>query len=346
MTDTKAMSRALGAAFLNHQVEQLEKSAASSANWRARSSHQASNKRRPVQITDNSNSKAANPKTPTKKFQNVNTGPLAIAAAARLSLEDTKEKDAESGVVVIVVDASVLVHALHQLKRWSRDGRKETVIIPLEALNTLDLLKKGTSPVAQRARAASRFLESQVGSNPRIKVQQDDAFVPWDALSFVAKDANAEATDIAPEWVRRTICCARWEVDAYIVDSKQDRKRTNISEVAVAVLSSEGVHVNPVEGAGKHEPRTTGNLVSQWAKLAGIRVLHIEASAPNANPNHGSASTNPASRPRSGTQPSRRGGGTGGANLVERPAAALAMEANAGVVRLLARGERLENAAV
>ena len=39
------------------------------------------------------------------------------------------------------------------------------------ALNTLDLLKKGTSALAHRARAASRILEAQVGTNPRIRIK-------------------------------------------------------------------------------------------------------------------------------------------------------------------------------
>jgi hypothetical protein len=41
-----------------------------------------------------------------------------------------EEKDAD----VVVVDASVLVHALHQVKRWCRDGREEIVIVPLEGV--------------------------------------------------------------------------------------------------------------------------------------------------------------------------------------------------------------------
>lgn len=41
-------------------------------------------------------------------------------------MEDEKDAD------VVVVDASVLVHALHQVKKWCRDGRAEVVIVPLE----------------------------------------------------------------------------------------------------------------------------------------------------------------------------------------------------------------------
>lgn len=47
------------------------------------------------------------------------------------STEDGKyEKDAD----VIVVDASVLVHALYQVKKWCRDGREEILIVPLEGM--------------------------------------------------------------------------------------------------------------------------------------------------------------------------------------------------------------------
>lgn len=40
------------------------------------------------------------------------------------------EKDAD----VVVVDASVLVHALSQLKKWCKDGRPEVILIPLEGV--------------------------------------------------------------------------------------------------------------------------------------------------------------------------------------------------------------------
>lgn len=42
--------------------------------------------------------------------------------------EERKAKDAD----IVVVDASVLIHALYQVKKWCRDGREEVIIIPLE----------------------------------------------------------------------------------------------------------------------------------------------------------------------------------------------------------------------
>lgn len=47
------------------------------------------------------------------------------------SYEDGKaEKDGD----VIVVDASVLVHALYQVRKWCREGREEIIIVPLEGI--------------------------------------------------------------------------------------------------------------------------------------------------------------------------------------------------------------------
>ncbi|KAJ7078459.1 hypothetical protein B0H15DRAFT_914835 [Mycena belliarum] len=375
MTDKKAMSRALGAAFLNHQVEQLEKSAAS-GNWRNRSSSMQASTKRGQQPGSNTTIATTAKPAPRKK----NAGVLVLSkdtppAAVRRSLEDEKDAD------VIVVDASVLVHALHQVKKWCRDGRSEVVIVPLEALNTLDLLKKGTSALAQRARAASRILEAQVGTNPRIRVQQDDAFVPWDNIPFSEtasgaspapapapapapsssppKTSQANTPDASPEWLRRTICCARWEFDiaaATTPDVKVDTKGKDQRTVRLAVLSAAAPPTSTADGGAltKHEPRAAGTLVSTWAVRAGIDLLTVAAStgAPNgAVGTNGSGASASAAvdvprRPRAGTQ-TKRGGGAGsigksGGGLVERPPAALAMESSPRIVRVLARGERLD----
>lgn len=44
-------------------------------------------------------------------------------------------KDAD----VVVVDASLLVHALGQLKAWCKKGRKEIVVVPLEGELHIDI---------------------------------------------------------------------------------------------------------------------------------------------------------------------------------------------------------------
>lgn len=132
-----AMSRALGAAFLNHQVEQLEKSVSSngptSGNWRDRK-HPATGgaKRDPSSTavktapkTKVEINKALPMKERDRAFDRNNT---TSPSMRRTSGDDKREKDAD----IIVVDASVLIHALYQVKKWCRDGRQEIVIVPLE----------------------------------------------------------------------------------------------------------------------------------------------------------------------------------------------------------------------
>lgn len=353
-----AMSKALGAAFLNHQVEQLEKSVAGKDHgaWRDRKingSQTPSNRRPP---------------------QGNGSGPKIVKKSGEVSGTDERRK--REGAVegkdadIVVVDASVLVHGISQVKKWCREGRSEIVIVPLEALNTLDLLKKGTSALAQRARTASRILEAQVGTNPRIRVQRDDAFVPWDNIPF--RDGLPPSP--SPEWVRRTICCARWEVEHA---TSETGKPGTLPKVVLAVLSgtpeplSDGPAPNgaisaspvplPAPQPNKHEPRAMGTIVAQWAARAGLEVFEV-APTPLQNSKDGyptgqrrsgeqgrrspDDNRNPRGRRNSNNQHRYDGRGAGGGALVERPPAVMAMmeavSQPSRVVRVLARGEKLD----
>ena len=136
-----AMSRALGAAFLSHQVEQLEKSVSTngptSGNWRDRKyPATGSAKRDPSSpaVKMAPKTKVETKTLPMKERdrtfdRNITTSPN----MRRASAEDKREKDAD----IIVVDASVLIHALYQVKKWCRDGRQEIVIVPLEGTTIL-----------------------------------------------------------------------------------------------------------------------------------------------------------------------------------------------------------------
>jgi len=277
------MSRALGAAFLNHQVEQLEKTVVSngaSGNWRSRRqpgpplntypqvTPKQSKRNLPVPLGMMESSRrdrdfpalSGRPQARERtgaRTRHPQESPHVNGRRSSEEKEKTKEKGRDADVVV--VDASVLVHALYQVKKWCRDGREEVIIIPLEgmdsqvrymslysflprlALNTLDLLKKGTTSLAQRARAASRILEAQVGTNPRIRVQQDDAFILWDKINFddalehPEADCNSKhfGNTHSPEWVRRTISCARWEVEhanAPTSPAEANKKGSNLEQ--------------------------------------------------------------------------------------------------------------------
>lgn len=214
------------------------------------------------------------------------------------------------------------------------------------------MLKKGTSSLAQKARAASRILEAQVGTNPRIRVQRDDAFVPWDAIS--CEDAVK-----CPEWVRRIICCARWETDhtATKVVLAVLSAAPNVSPQSASMkLADDAQLLTPVPlpapstaHGNRFEQRSTGLLVSSWAAKAGIELLPVDPALPQSvragevDDEYGIGK--PRSTPRGHRRPSA-GEHHAKPGLVERPPAVMAMmemvSQPSKVVRVLARGEKLD----
>ncbi|KAL0948002.1 hypothetical protein HGRIS_010624 [Hohenbuehelia grisea] len=365
------MSRALGAAFLNHQVEQLEKTVSTgslSGNWRDRKQHHGNGSftrgaapRRPQQQL--SAAKAGGRRRGgeyERDLSDVDTVPVRQRRSQDEDLEPRKDAD------VIVVDASVLIYALQDLKKWCREGRKEIVIVPLEALNTLDLLKKGTTPLAQRARAASRILEAQVGTNSRIRVQSDKAYVLWDEIDW-NEDTDVEKAP-SPEWVRRTICCARYEAEQPLPATEPPTKTSDPKKprvVLAAIPSAPSLSPKslpkkldtpltpvplpaPTNHANKHEPRAAGSLIVYWAKRAGIELLECKPSEGNEDEERHTHSKRGSggSRGRRLSQNGTMGGPHRSPGLVERPPAVMAMmemvSQPSKTVRLLARGEKLD----
>ncbi|KZW03208.1 hypothetical protein EXIGLDRAFT_725668 [Exidia glandulosa HHB12029] len=348
-----AMSRALGAAFLSHQVQELERAVASS----------------PRRGTPRGRGRGAGPDTGRGGGRRNNH--------RKQGSEDTSGDDQATlppNVSVIVLDASVLVHAPAQVKRWCKDDGAPDLVVPLEVLNTLDLLKKGTSLLAQRARGASRLLESFVGSNTRLRVQRDDAFLLWDDVLLTADDADALPP---PEWLRRTLCCACWETT----------HNSARGSVLVAVVDSSPT--TDVESAGRFDVRADGTLVKSWVPRVGLRILPVKGSSapptgrvaagnmvpekpltpepisapvtvprvrgklfdPNASDSDAAHPTSPRrviapSSPMAILANSKRGGkrpGSGGhGGPPRKPMNVVAVKEPVRVVRLLARGEKLD----
>lgn len=139
------MSRALGAAFLNHQVEQLEKSVTNgpgTGNWRERDRRnpQARKELPNANVRGGGDRGVRRVQPQAQDVQFVKSQTREEAAQGRVEVnmgrrshEEPRgvEKDAD----IIVVDSSVLVHALYQVKKWCRDGRQEILIVPLEGVS-------------------------------------------------------------------------------------------------------------------------------------------------------------------------------------------------------------------
>ncbi|SJX61706.1 uncharacterized protein SRS1_12690 [Sporisorium reilianum f. sp. reilianum] len=88
-----------------------------------------------------------------------------------------------------LVDASVLIFSLRSVHNWSRD-QSTCVVIPLEAINTLDLLKKGDEPINLAARKATRWLEDKIA----VSTQDGDAMLLEPAPGIFAQKEHFRLT--------------------------------------------------------------------------------------------------------------------------------------------------------
>jgi hypothetical protein len=135
------MSRALGAAFLSHQVEELEKSVAAPRNHNGNSSGNWRDRQRPHHSPSNDSKRGQFPiggirittttTSPHPHQQHQYQQKDRPAAARKRGAEDAKKTSVKQADVIIV-DASVLVNALGQVKKWCRDNQEEIIIVPLE----------------------------------------------------------------------------------------------------------------------------------------------------------------------------------------------------------------------
>ncbi|KAK4332423.1 hypothetical protein RTBOTA2_000577 [Rhodotorula toruloides] len=150
--------RALGAAFLAHQVSELEKSVDTLAFSRDPRLYGRGGGR--------------------------GRGRGGRGGGSNESRQDKRE--------VRVVDASALVHVLPVLKRWIREDRYQ-LVVPLSALSTLDLLKKAPNPLHDLARDATRFLEGQLDIARQIQA----AFSPADADARTRLRAQRQSEEMS-----------------------------------------------------------------------------------------------------------------------------------------------------
>jgi hypothetical protein len=222
------------------------------------------------------------------------------------------------------------------------------------AIGILDLAKKGTSTLAVRARAASRFLEEQVGSNQHVRLQGDRAHILWEdipislasakpAVGDVATAAetqdpgNADAPQVkenAPQWVRSILGSVAWEVQEYADKT-----------VVLAVMDNLTVNSNDAtrDAQMRLEQRVNGESTLSWASRLKLPLIKVAERALSDNAVLSNWQT--AGRtPKQNTRPPPRNTGHsnkkrgGNAALVEKPPAPVMPAAG---VRLLARGEQL-----
>lgn len=104
---------------------------------------------------------------------------------------DTDVGAAKLATSIRLVDASVLIFSLRSVHNWSRD-QSTCVVIPLEAINTLDLLKKGDEPINLAARKATRWLEDKIS----ISTQDEDLMLTQPAPGIFAQKEHFRASSV------------------------------------------------------------------------------------------------------------------------------------------------------
>lgn len=123
--DREKMSRALGAAFLQHKVQQLERNL-DDLSFRRDLHH------------------------PSRGHSKKKTHPVAYPTSS----------PSTSPPPIKVIDTSMLIHALPILKKWVRQA-KSTIVIPLDVVSELDFLKTSPPPIHGLVREATCWLDKQ-----------------------------------------------------------------------------------------------------------------------------------------------------------------------------------------
>ncbi|OCF42431.1 hypothetical protein I317_03807 [Kwoniella heveanensis CBS 569] len=225
------LQKALSAAYLSHQIAELE----SQVKATSVTQHPAPTPSDP-RLIGSSTTKPSNPSAQHAGFKGKagqNFGRIDVEGQIRepdddLGRPDDVDDASEHGGDdwrVVVVDASALMWAKNAVKRLV--GKGWEVIVPLEAIRTLDLLKKGSSPSAVTARQAARYIEhaarfhSLLSSDPSITVQLGTNYKKGRGLRLQREEetrrVNSMIDELAlppmegdgtmPIWVLKTFSC-------------------------------------------------------------------------------------------------------------------------------------------
>ncbi|MBW0505890.1 hypothetical protein O181_045605 [Austropuccinia psidii MF-1] len=272
-SDRDKLSRALGAAFLKHQVQQLEKNlddlSFSRNNHQIRSTKPNSSKKSNHSQNNKSNS-ALNPPNHPRPIK--------------------------------IIDTSVLIHALPILKKWNRQG-KFNIVIPLHAISELDFLKTSPPPIHGLVKDATCWLDQQFQNSFHSTHHSLKQFAPqrtgdeasWDELSqrftsppievasvpVLTEEGDESArqllsTDL-PRHLRSLFQCALWH----------QSKASTRQECHLVIFSS------PSQILPHHQPKSTFNAIrssneprdqepllnlSEWATQFSIQAQQLSLS--------------------------------------------------------------------
>jgi hypothetical protein len=192
---------------------------------------------------------------------------------------------------IIVADASLLIYSLRTVHDWLKAGDCR-VVIPCEALSTLDVLKKGEHVLNMAARRATRFLDERfsavesfevdgsqsgrtlsAGLYPQSMQQREDPHADSTKAKLIALGASPDAILAAPLHIQKTLSC--FVHFALRAASDNEDCKTDCS-IAIA-LPPPHLDYDDVSAQDKatlrYAERADGKLVMQSVNMLGLTGL-------------------------------------------------------------------------
>ncbi|KAE8540824.1 hypothetical protein D1P53_003188 [Cryptococcus gattii VGV] len=214
-----ALHKALSTAYLNHQIAELENKVNAT---HIKSTVPQSKANAKGQDATDVNARQLHPQLQQHAPRDPNDD---LGRPDDVEIDDDDEAEDWR---VVVVDISALMWAKNAVKRLVAKGWE--VIIPSEAISTLDLLKKGSNATAVAARQAARYIEhalrfhNVLSSDPSLAIQSGTNYKRGSGMRLQRAKETASVNSIVdelaippmdgeedlPKWVEAVFSCVAY----------------------------------------------------------------------------------------------------------------------------------------
>ncbi|KAK8861523.1 hypothetical protein IAR55_002345 [Kwoniella newhampshirensis] len=278
------LQKALSTAYLNHQIAELENKVksttlkATAEQFRPRNSGQlqqgalATTAAAPAVIPNAGNGPGAVESRAIADPPNLKDMNDDLGRPDDLEADELAAGHEDDEWRVVVIDVSALMWAKNAVKRLVQKGWE--IIVPLEAIRTLDLLKKGSSASAVAARQAARYIEHalryhsllssdpsitvQTGTNYKkgrgVRLQREDEVRPVDAMIDELALPPMDGEESLPGWVESIFSCVSYfkrVMDAEDSDVEDDYER---EQGPILYIANPPVFVEVEQGRAEPTP--------------------------------------------------------------------------------------------
>ncbi|CAJ0757981.1 3000_t:CDS:10 [Entrophospora sp. SA101] len=151
-----------------------------------------------------------------------------------------------------VIGKDIMLNRLNYVKKWISD-KKHVVIVPLDVIDSLDLIKKGNNPENARAREAIRFLDHQLLKQQN---QSNNNKEP--------KNSNNHNNDHFIHIQKIHEKLQQWSCAKEYIKAEDDNKKQNVEDKNIKQTTIENVDFVSED-----------ELLIKYAKKFGISVVEV-----------------------------------------------------------------------